>query len=180
MAFPAISLVAILLATLGSPTFSWTDSALSDLGAPGEPTALVFNGGLVLTGLLALPFVAWLYRRGRNRIERVGALVLGLSAVLSSLVGVFPIGTPLRLHFLVAVGFFVSVSVALWIHAAGAYRDGRTRDAVVAFACGSIDPLGWLVWGLVGRDVAPGLALPELVAVLGLHAWVLYVVFSTR
>jgi hypothetical membrane protein len=60
VAFPVVSLGAILLATLVSPTFTWTGSALSDLGAFGAPTALLFNGGLVLAGLVAFPFVAWL------------------------------------------------------------------------------------------------------------------------
>jgi hypothetical membrane protein len=175
VAFPVVSLLAILLATLRSPTFTWTGSALSDLGAPGEPTALLFNGGLVLAGLVALPFVAWLYHRGRNRLERTGAIVLGLSAVLSALVGVFPTGTPL--HFPVALGFFVTIPAALWTHAAGAYRAGRSRDAAVGLVCGALDPAAWVVWALVGREVAPGLALPEITGVLGLHAWALYTMF---
>ncbi len=175
MAFPVVSLLAILLATLRAPTFAWAVSALSDLGAPGEPTALLFNGGLLLAGLVALPFVAWLYRRGRNRLERAGAIVLGLSAVLSALVGVFPTGTPL--HFPVALGFFLTIPAALWTHAAGAYRAGHPRDAAVGLVCGAIDPAAWVVWGLVGQAVAPGLALPEIVGVLGLHAWALYTVF---
>jgi hypothetical membrane protein len=175
VAFPAVSLLAILLATLRSPTFAWTGSALSDLGAPGEPTALLFNGGLVLAGLVALPFVAWLYRRGRNRLERAGAVVLGLAAVLSALVGVFPTGT--ALHFPVALGFFLAIPAALWTHAAGAYRAGRPRDATVGLVCGALDPAAWVVWGLLGRGVAPGLALPEVVGVLGLHVWALYTVF---
>jgi hypothetical membrane protein len=177
VAFPVLSLGAILLATLISPTFTWTESALSDLGAPGEPTALLFNGGLVLTGLVAPPFVAWIYRRARNRLERAGAAVLGVAAVLSALIGIFPTGT--SLHFPVAVGFFLAVPIALWLRAAGASRAGRRRAAAVALGGGALDPLGWLVWGVVGRGPAPGLAIPELVAVLGLHAWVLYTVFST-
>ena len=178
VAFPVVSLGAILLATLVSPTFTWTGSALSDLGAAGEPTALLFNGGLVLTGLVALPFVAWRYRRGRNRLERAGAAVLAVSAALGALVGVFPTGTPL--HVPVALGFFLAIPVALWTHGAGAYRGGRTRDAAVALVAGALDPAAWLVWALVGQDLAPGLALPETVGILGLHAWVLYTVFTAR
>ena len=175
VAFPAVSFLTILLATLVSPTFTWAGSALSDLGAPGEPTALLFNAGLVLAGLVAFPFVAWRYRRGRNRLERAGAVVLGLAAVLSALVGVFPTGTPL--HFPAALGFFLAIPAALWTHAAGTYRAGRPRDAAIGLACGALDPAAWVVWGLVGQAVAPGLALPEIAGVLGLHAWALYTVF---
>lgn len=178
MAFVLVSLAAILSAVFVSPTFTWTGSALSDLGAPGTPTALLFNGGLLLTGLVALPFVAWVYRRGLNGLERVGSAVLGLSAVLSALVGVFPTGTPQ--HFPVALAFFLSIPVALWTRAAGSYRAGRPRDAAVGLLGGALDPAAWLVWGLYGRAVAPGLAIPELVGVLGLHAWTLYTVFSPR
>lgn len=176
MAFVLVSLGAILSATLVSPTFTWAGSALSDLGAPGTATALPFNGGLVLSGLVALPFVAWLYRHGRNGLERAGGAVLGVSAVLSALVGVFPTGTPQ--HFPVALAFFLSIPVALWAHATGSYRAGHARDAAVGVVCGALDPAAWLVWGLYGRRVAPGLALPETVGVLGLHAWALYTVFT--
>ena len=178
VAFVLVSLGTILSATLVSPTFTWTGSALSDLGAPGTATALLLNGGLVLSGLVALPFVAWLYRYGRNGLERTGGAALGVSAVLSALVGVFPTGTPQ--HFPVAVAFFLSVPVALWTHATGSYRAGQARDAVVGFVCGALDPGAWLVWGLYVRTVAPGLAIPEIVGVLGLHAWALYTVFSSR
>jgi hypothetical protein len=41
----------------------------------------------------------------------------------------------------------------------------------------ALDPLGWVVWGFLVRGIVPGLALPETVGVLGLHAWALYVVF---
>jgi hypothetical membrane protein len=178
VAFVLVSLGAILSATLVSPTFTWTGSALSDLGAPGTATALPFNGGLVLSGLVALPFVAWLYRDGRNRLERAGGAVLGVSAVLSALVGIFPIGTPQ--HFPVAVAFFLSIPVALWTHATGSYRAGDARGAAVGLVCGALDPAAWLVWWIYVRGLAPGLAIPEIVGVLGLHAWALYTVLSAR
>ena len=178
VAFVLVSLGAILYATVASPTFAWTESALSDLGAPGAPTALLFNGGLVLTGLVALPFVTWLYRRGRNRLERAGGAVLAVSAVLSALVGIFPTGTPQ--HFPVVLAFFLSIPVALWTRAAGSYRAGDPRDVAVGFLGGALDPVAWLVWAFVGRAVAPGLALPETAGILGLHAWALYTVLSAR
>jgi hypothetical membrane protein len=54
----AVSLGSILVATTLTPAFSWTGSALSDLGAPGAPYAAVFNGGTVLGGVLGAVFVA--------------------------------------------------------------------------------------------------------------------------
>ncbi|MFC6732867.1 hypothetical protein [Haladaptatus sp. DYSN1] len=51
---PGITLGAILLATLLSPTFTWTGSALSNLGGAGERTAWLFNGGLMVGSLVAL------------------------------------------------------------------------------------------------------------------------------
>lgn len=58
VAAPLVALGEILIATLVSPSFSWASSALSDLGRPGAPTALIFNWGLIGGALLALPFVA--------------------------------------------------------------------------------------------------------------------------
>lgn len=70
--------------------------------------------------------------------------------------------------------------MALWTRAAGSYRAGHTRDAAVGLVCGALDPAAWLAWWFFGRTVAPGLAIPEFVGVLGLQAWALYTVFSTR
>lgn len=52
----AVSVGAIATAILIADRFSWASHALSDLGRAGWASATVFNGGLIVAGLLALPF----------------------------------------------------------------------------------------------------------------------------
>lgn len=162
--------------TTTSSWFVWTDYALSDLGASGEPTAPIFNGGLILSGLVGVLFAAWLARDGDDLVQRVGAGLLGITMVLRSLIGVFPTGN--SLHAPIAISYFVATSIALWTYGAGAYRAGQTRNAAIALVAATLNPAVWLVWSFGGQSFAPGLALPEFFSTLGVLVWVLYA--STR
>lgn len=68
------SLATTLAATLLAPWFAWSRNALSDLGAAGEPTAPLFNGGLLVGGVVAAAFAWALWRRAGAVVERLAAL----------------------------------------------------------------------------------------------------------
>jgi hypothetical membrane protein len=167
VAAPAVAVGAILLATLLSPTFTWTGSALSDLGAPGAPTAALFNGGLVLGGALALPFAARLVGAARNRVEAAGAGVFGLAAVALAGVGLFPLDTPQ--HTPVAVAFFLLLSLSLWTYGAGNVLAGDRRLGAVTVLLGLLNLAAWVVYLALFEGL--GLALPEAVGTAVLAAW---------
>jgi hypothetical membrane protein len=167
VAAPAVAVGAILLATALSPTFTWTGSALSDLGAPGAPTAALFNGGLVLGGALALPFAARLVGAARNRVETAGAAVFGLAALALAGVGVFPLGTPQ--HTPVAVSFFVLLSLSLWVYGAGNALAGDRRLGAVTVLLGLCNLVAWVAYVGLFEDL--GVALPEAVGTAVLAAW---------
>lgn len=167
VAAPAVAVGAILLATALSPTFTWTGSALSYLGAPGAPTAALFNGGLVLGGALALPFAVRLVGAARNRLETAGAAVFGLAALALAGVGVFPLGT--ALHGPVAVAFFLLLSLSLWTYGAGNARAGDRRLGAVTASLGLLNLAAWVVYAALFDGV--GLALPEAVGTGVLAAW---------
>lgn len=164
---PLVALAGILAATLTDPSFSWTHSALSDLGVAGPPTEWLFNGGLALGGLLAAPFVRWRWSTTTG-LGREGTAVLGLS--LAAMVGVaaFPSGHPL--HFPVAVGFYLLFTFALLLTGAGDLRRGAARrgTATVALAVGHLST--WVLWS-AGFRPGPGLAVPETVGALVLTGW---------
>ncbi|MDZ7702273.1 MAG: DUF998 domain-containing protein [Halobacteriales archaeon] len=162
----------ILLATLVSPTFSWTASALSDLGAAGEPTAWLFNGGLIAAGVVGLPFGWALFATARGALERAGAAAFAGSVAALALVGAFPTGTPT--HFPVAVAYFLLFTLAMWLHGAGAALAGDVRRGLAAVGLGILHLLAWLAWAAVGP---PGLALPELGGSVLLLGWL---VLTTR
>ncbi|MFC6872970.1 DUF998 domain-containing protein [Halobellus marinus] len=158
----AVALGGVAAAIVRSPTFSWTTSALSDLGTAAE-TALLFNGGLVAGGVIALGYAAALRRQS---ISVAVGYALSIAAMI--FVGVFPSGT--APHFPVAVAFFLfsTATVAL---------DGWQRRTVLvgrlAIAGAAVHLLGWVLWG-VGIRPGPGLALPELGGVALFAGWVLF------
>jgi hypothetical membrane protein len=169
LAAPVASLGAIFLATLLSPTFSWTESALSNLGAPGEPTAPLFNGGLILGGLLALGFGPALWTASDHPLERAGIALFALTAVSLGLIGVFPLGTPE--HFPVAVGFYLLLSLSLWIYGAGEALAGTRARGLATVGLGAVNVAAWVVWTIGGSLRRAGLALPEIVGAVVLAGW---------
>lgn len=164
----AISAVGILAATLLAPWFSWTEHALSDLGAVGAETALLFNGTVFLTGLLGIPFALLVYRRRTSRWRRVGTLLFGLAMPLLALVGVFALPSPY--HAPVAIGFFLAFTLGILVDGIGAYRMDADTDGVVSMGLASGHVLGWIAWVVVGLE---GVALPEMAGTVAIWLWVL-------
>ncbi len=78
-----VSLGTITVATIvASPeTFTWQGHALSDMGRYGTPTFPLFNGGLIVGGLLGLPFAWRCWITSRNALERVGVGLLATAVV---------------------------------------------------------------------------------------------------
>ncbi|SEO97765.1 hypothetical membrane protein [Halogranum amylolyticum] len=165
-AAPVVTLGAILLATVVSDTFAWTDSALSDLGVAAA-TAPLFNGGLVVGGLLALPFAYALWVDGRGPLGRLTAVAFALAATTMGLVGVFVSGHPL--HLPVALSFYLLVTATLVLD--GVAR--RTRRAGQLSALLGVAHLaGWVLW-VSGSRFGTGLAVPEFVGAVVFAAWML-------
>ncbi|MFC4356702.1 DUF998 domain-containing protein [Halobium salinum] len=164
-AAPLVTLSAILAATLVSPTFAWGSSALSDLGV-APATALLFNGGLVVGGLLALPYTAVLWDADPEPLSRAAAASLALAAVAMGLVGVFPSDQPL--HVPVAVAFFLLLTVTMVLDGL-ARRDTTTGS--VALRQAGVHVVVWVGW-ILGY-VPGGLAVPEIVGAALFGVWVL-------
>ncbi|WP_340099820.1 DUF998 domain-containing protein [Salinibaculum salinum] len=169
-----LTMVAILVATVLSPAFSWTGNALSNLGvtetAAGTGlTVVLFNGGLILGGLLGLGFAVALARAAVSLAGRATALSFGLAVVFMALVGVFPQNT--TPHFPVALGFYLLVSVTLWLDGLTALGQGWRQRGLVAVTFGTANLAGWLVWGLTGPPTRAGLAIPELWGALLFSVW---------
>ncbi|WP_330631606.1 DUF998 domain-containing protein [Halocatena halophila] len=170
IASPVVALGAIGLATTISQPFSWTDSALSDLGVTGGIVSILFNGGVIAGGVIAVPFGLWLLTRAQNRLERMGVCSFWLTAAAMAAIGLFPMGS--SLHIPVAVSFYLLLSGSLWLYGIGNVLDGRRRRGYLTIALGIVNLGGWIVWGLRLRESVPGLALPETVGALALAFWV--------
>jgi hypothetical membrane protein len=163
-----VSAVGILTATLLAPSFSSTAHALSALGAAGAETALLFNGPLLVTGLLGVPFALVVFRRRSAPWRRVGTALFGVSMPLLALVGVFALPSPY--HAPVAIGFFGAFTLGILVDGIGAYRGGADADGTVSMALASAHVLAWVGWGVLGLA---GVALPEMVGTVAIWLWVL-------
>jgi hypothetical membrane protein len=180
---PALSFVGLLLATLVSPSFAWTGNALSALGAPSGPVAtdltrLLFNGGLITGGLAALGFGYALLLAARNRVELAGIALFGLTSISMALIGVFPLPQPR--HFVVAVSFYVLLSLGLWVYGAGNLLAGEPRRGGVTIGLGVLNAAAWALWAVTGPVSRPGLALPEVVGAAALAGWTLATAVTLR
>jgi hypothetical membrane protein len=82
---PLLTLVLLSTDIAISPWFTWTKSALSDLGV--HPYSLLFNGGIFIEGVLNIGFIYALYRY--FDVKKVVAAVLIIAGISLSMVGVF-------------------------------------------------------------------------------------------
>lgn len=164
-----VALGAIGAAVALSTRFSLSANALSDLGRTGWNSTAVFNLGLVLGGVLALPLGIVLARNARTLLHAAGSVAFSLSAVSLALVGVFALPAPE--HGLVAIGFFLSFTVAFVLYGVGDVRSGARGRGLGTVGLAVVHVFGWTVW--LGTGTPGGLAIPELVGSACLAAWVL-------
>ena len=175
-----LALGGIAVAVALDPGFSWTGDALSDLGVR-DRSAPVFNGGLILGGLVGIGYAVGLWRaadteagRGRGAdgqatsgsTSRLRAVVFALAMASMAGVGLFDLTRPL--HGPAAVGFYALITVVFGID--GIARRGTIGGRVtLAFV-----PIHVAVWAtfVAGWWPVTGLALPELPGALMLAAWV--------
>lgn len=179
---PAVAATAILAATLVDPQFVWTNSALSDTGAlpdgqsitwsfvGSSPQFLVFNGGLILTGVIGMPFSGVLWARSETLFQRLGVVAFGVALVALALVGVFHL--PRDPHGMVAITHYLAATVALWLYGTGSALAGRVRWGLVTLWLGIVHLLFWLVWAAaLSSGPIPGLAIPETVGAAIFGGW---------
>jgi len=160
-----LALGGIAAAILLDPTFSWTSDALSDLGVR-EPSAPVFNWGLILGGAAGVGYAVELGRAFDSRAGSLRAVALALAMAAMAGVGAFDLTEPL--HGPSAVGFYALLTVAAAVD--GTVRRGTTTGKLaLAFV-----PVHVAVWAtfVAGWWPVTGLALPELPGALFLAAWV--------
>jgi hypothetical membrane protein len=171
-----VALGSVLLATLLSPSFTWTGHALSNLGGRYHPaststTRLVFNYGLMAGGLLGSGFGYALYRAYRNRVELLGIVSFGVTLLFMALVGVFP--QHRDPHMFVAVAFYTVLSLALWTYGVGNLLAGASRRGAVTVGLGAVNAGSWAVWAVTGDVSRGGVAIPEIVGALIFGGWAL-------
>ncbi|QCC52362.1 DUF998 domain-containing protein [Halapricum salinum] len=172
-----VTFVGIFGAVALSPSFAWSENALSNLGVASHAagtgtTVLLFNGGLLLGGVLGIGFAVALALREARLLGRLGAALFGVAMASMAGVGVFPQGH--SLHFGVASGLYLLFSVATIVYAGGLVIDGDRRAGALSAGLGVVNLGIWIGWvGAVGIE-APGLAIPEILGAGCVGAWALW------
>jgi hypothetical membrane protein len=104
---PVVAFTCILLSIASYAPFSWINDALSDLGVKEGITAPLFNGGLVISGVLALIFASGLLKLlDKNILDKIGVLTFALTALALIAAGVFPENAK-PTHYYASVAFFM-------------------------------------------------------------------------
>ncbi len=163
-------LLALVIAVSRSPWFDWMRNYLSVFGVEG-PARGLFNFGLVAGGIFSLIFAIGLGRSPFSRAlpGKMGVTCLLLGSASFAAIGLLPRSNRLP-HNLASLGFFLFVSLAIFLIGVQAVRESQIALGVFSFIMVTI---------IVVFELAPwpGGAIAQLLTVLPWSIWT--VVFGT-
>jgi hypothetical membrane protein len=176
IAAPVIAFTCILLAIAYYSPFSWTGNALSDLGVQEGLTQILFNYGLVVSGLLALLFALGIYVFLGARISgRVGALLFALATLALTAIGVFnENSTPM--HWYASVAFFIFFPISMLLLTVAFLMLGQLRVGLFTFLTAAIAATPWIVYFNV--RYVENVAVPETISALAASVWAIVLGFK--
>lgn len=167
---PIIGFMCVLFAVASYSQFSWFDNALSDLGVVEGVTALLFNFGLIVSGVLTFIFGLRLFAFLHKKVLGVaGALIFALGALTLTLIGIFP-ESARPTHYYASVAFFVLFPISMFLICAEFLSSSRVRMGLFTFVAGIFAATVWIVQFAVRPF--PGVAIPETLSALAASAWV--------
>jgi hypothetical membrane protein len=166
---PILAFAFIFSAIASYSQFSWVDNALSDLGVVPGATAVLFNSGLIISGVLCFVFATGLFVfLGERAVGRVGAFVLGAATLALVAIGVFPESVR-PVHYMVSVAFFVLLPISLLIITGAFWFKGQVRMAVFTLLVAIAAVAPWVL--LFSVRYVSGVAVPEFVSALAGAVW---------
>ncbi|MEM3597052.1 MAG: DUF998 domain-containing protein [Candidatus Bathyarchaeia archaeon] len=172
---PIIAFTCISAAIALYPPFSWVDNALSDLGVVEGAVSMIFNGGLMVSGILALAFAIGVQNYLNNSIiGKIGAFLFALDAIALIAIGAFPENT--APHFPASVAFFMLFPVAMLFIGAVLTKKSEKTMAVFSFLAAIFSIAIWIFQYNVG--FGKGVAIPETLTAIAVSAWALILGFK--
>jgi hypothetical membrane protein len=161
---PLVAFTFISLAITSYPKFSWTDNALSDLGVVEGVTAVLFNSGLIIGGILAIIVASGLFIFLRNRVlGKIGAFIFALAALTLVAIGIFTENFG-RIHYYVSVSFFVFAPISMLIICLTFFVMGKVKMGVFTFLTAIIMASVWVLQ--FAMRYVPNVAIPETISAL--------------
>lgn len=170
MASPIMTLILMGLAISQASWFSWTGNALSDLGVH-EESAVLFNSGLIIGGILNTIFAFGVMRFYQNQtIGKDGTFFLLLAGIFLASIGIFPETAPNNIHYIVSVAFFAAFPMSLLIQSVTLLRRPKNRKlGIFTFAIAIIAIIPWAIW--IPLKLYEGVAIPELISTIAAATW---------
>lgn len=178
---PVVAFVFISLSIDSAPEFNWMENALSDLGVMPGVTSVLFNYGLIISGILGFIFSTSLFRMLRFEILSAdgrlrypaprglgGALIFSLACLALIAIGVFPENVRL-LHTFASVAFFVLLIGSLLRMGIGFWRARQKSLAAFTLLLGVVAAVPWLLLFVI-RYVS-GVAIPEFISAIAGGVW---------
>ncbi|MFX0063608.1 MAG: DUF998 domain-containing protein [Candidatus Hermodarchaeota archaeon] len=180
IAIPLIAIGAIITSIiLNSSWFAWTENALSDLGHYGNlgVVALVFNLGLIISGLLTIFFGLGFTWNAKGEFEGnlqyltiLGTLILTGAGVVLLGIGVFSEDFGV-IHRYFSILFFVLLPFGMWIIGlAMLFKEELRLFGILGILIGFLGALSWVLY--YSQNVIPGNAIPEALASFSVAFWV--------
>jgi hypothetical membrane protein len=176
MATPLVAFAFILSAIALAQKFSWTDNALSDLGVMTWPTDIIFNTGLIISGILSIIFATGLYLSfNKNVLGRSGTTVFLFCAVALTAIGIFSENME-PIHIYASVAFFGLFPISMIVLTIAYFLLGKPRKALFTLAVALFAAIVWVLEFLF--NYVPGVAIPETLSALAASLWAVAVGFS--
>ena len=165
---PLLALILLSTDIVVSPWFTWSKSALSDLGV--HQYSFLFNGGIFIEGILNIGFIYGLYRY--FSLGRVNAVVLIVAGISLSLVGIFNEHFT-GIHITLALIYFILFPLGIILFSVAPSRKGRGERGMGVIL--AITGLAFIVVGILEDfslvKTPLGLGFYEFVEAICLIVW---------
>jgi len=162
---PIVAFVAIAIAIAAHPWFSFTENAISDLGAMSVEDNYILNNGLIIAGILAVIFSYGLYKDQKSALGKLGVIIFIIASISLILIGLFPEDFKIPIHYPASVSFFVLGSFGILIVGLADERRWFGAFSITLFS------IGWIL-ALVCLAIFNGVAIPELIGAVAISLWV--------
>jgi hypothetical membrane protein len=166
---PVFAFALIFSAIASYAQFSWVDNALSDLGVVSGVTAVLFNSGLLIGGVLCFIFATGLFVFLKERtLGRIGAFMFVLASLALFAIGVFPENVH-PVHYLVSVAFFGLLPISMLIIVGAFWLMRQVRMAVFTLLVAVAAAAPWVLYFSI--HYVSGVAVPEAVSAFAGSVW---------
>jgi len=166
---PIIAFTFIFLAIASFPEFSWTDNALSDLGVQEGAPAVLFNSGLIISGILAFIFALGLIRFFREKLlGKIGGLIFAIDTLMLVAIGVFT-ESFMQIHYYISVMFFALFPISVLVICATLLHMGKMKTGAFTFLIAAIAAAVWIIQFTI--KFGSNVAIPETISALSAAAW---------